>query len=106
MMRSKKNNEMLQWLWDTNIPPPDLDSVYLACKHSKGKIIYKIGWSADPEDRIKQLGKGVQLVWAKQFSDAGTIERALHEHFANKHLYGEWFDLNESDIEYIKGLTL
>lgn len=99
------DNKTLKWLWDTNVPPPDYDSVYLACKPVKGVLIYKIGWSSDPDSRMKQLGKNVELVWSHEYQDAGTVEKALHDHFAEKRLYGEWFDLDDADVEYIKGLT-
>ena len=37
-----------------------------------------------------------------QFDDYTGAERKLHDMFASKRLEGEWFDLNEEDIQTIK----
>jgi hypothetical protein len=37
--------------------------------------------------------------------DPGKIERALHKHYDDKKVRGEWFDINVKDIDYIKGFV-
>ncbi len=38
------------------------------------------------------------------FDNYTEAERALHDHFRSQRLEGEWFDLKQGDIEYIKTL--
>ncbi len=69
---------------------------------------HKIGISNKPEYREKTLQSEkptIQLVAAKQFPSrliARSIESALHTAFKESRLRGEWFDLNEDEINQIK----
>jgi len=70
----------------------------------------KIGRAKHIDERIYQLGVVLpydpDLVCAVKVNDYVMIEKELHELFtdAGKHVKGEWFELNEADIEYIKAL--
>ncbi len=71
----------------------------------------KIGQSEDPERRLSQLVKQSTLLprphnfmILKTWEDYTYIEKALHDHFAEKRVRGEWFDLTDQDIE--EGLRL
>jgi hypothetical protein len=70
----------------------------------------KIGRAKRIDDRIYQLGMILpydpDLICAVWVDDYVTTEKQLHRLFTleDKHVKGEWFELTESDIEYIKGL--
>lgn len=55
----------------------------------------KIGVSGNPKRRAKQLQPGVDaplsVLWYTHGD--GSLERALHRHFADYWTHGEWFDL-------------
>jgi hypothetical protein len=38
-----------------------------------------------------------------EVENSREAERELHQHFVEKRLRGEWFALNEQDVELIKG---
>ena len=69
---------------------------------------HKIGISNYPKYREKTLQSSkptIELICAKSFPSrkiAKSIERALHTTFANKRLRGEWFELDDNEIEEIK----
>lgn len=68
----------------------------------------KIGRTRYLDDRIYQLGITLpydpELVCAIKVEDCIKAEREIHELFidAGKNVRGEWFELTEADIEYIK----
>jgi hypothetical protein len=70
---------------------------------------YKIGRTIDPKSRSKTFG--IQLPFAVEFlavipaDDMISLESELHRRFDEKRLSGEWFNLSDDDIEYIKGLA-
>lgn len=37
--------------------------------------------------------------------DMYSTEKELHEKFASKHVNGEWFNLDDNDVQYIKSLA-
>jgi len=69
---------------------------------------YKIGISAQVDERIKQLSVlppfDIELIHAIYDTNMYALEKDLHERFAPKRKNGEWFELDDSDVEYIKGL--
>jgi hypothetical protein len=67
----------------------------------KGTDEVKIGVSNAPENRLLQLqgGQGQELELVQTLPGNEDLERRLHEHFKNKHLTGEWFNLRQSDID-------
>jgi len=70
----------------------------------------KIGETKYLDDRIYRLEiilpYDPELVCAIKVDDRLATEDELHELFtdAGKHVKGEWFELTEADVEYIKGL--
>ena len=97
----KVNNEQIKKeKIDTN--------VYLI-KDCKTKYI-KIGLAKNPTIRIKDLTKEkqncspekVELKLLCCFPCNQKYEKILHEKFMKKNIQGEWFDLNNNDINYIK----
>lgn len=80
--------------------------VYLMKDYTNG--FYKIGISNNPEYREKTLQSekpSIDLIASKQFPlrlIAESFEKALHKTFENKRLRGEWFNLDEIEVNYLK----
>jgi len=74
----------------------------------KQKIfIYKIGMSTNVTERIKTLQSilpfsKITLIWHKKFNNYCKVENYLHKKFNDKKIAGEWFNLLEEDIIFIK----
>mgnify|MGYP001246704266 CR=1 FL=1 len=72
---------------------------------------HKIGISNTPEYREKTLQSEkptIEMICNKQFVTrkiAHSFEQALHKTYADKRIRGEWFNLDQKDIEELK-LTL
>lgn len=98
-----EKEEILQitgWYESKNI---GFDKRYLyVLKNELGR--YKIGVSIDVEKRVKALeissGSKIEIIF--KFNSRGDFENKLHRHFKEKRYLGEWFSLNESDLEFIK----
>ncbi len=73
---------------------------------------YKIGISNKPEWRERTLQSEkptIELVAKKKFVKrkiALSIEKALHQAYSNKRIRGEWFQLDEIEVEEIKSTLL
>lgn len=65
---------------------------------------YKIGRSVNPKYREKTLQSEKPTIRMIYFGKI-DIEKSLHKRFKDKRIRGEWFDLQETDINYIKSLT-
>jgi len=70
---------------------------------------YKIGASAKVGQRISQLSAlppfDIELIHTIPTDDMYGLESELHTQFSDKRKRGEWFELDDSDVEYIKGLV-
>jgi hypothetical protein len=70
---------------------------------------YKIGRAIDPEDRLRtfsvKLPFEVEYACLIRTSDMVALERELHQQFEEKRVNGEWFNLDENDVAYIKSLA-
>ena len=69
---------------------------------------FKIGKTANMQNRVRLFGVKfpfpISLEHYAWFEDCSGAERALHNRFHAKRLEGEWFDLGDSDIAYIRSL--
>jgi len=54
-----------------------------------------------PGSKFNRQG-GSNLDRRQQFDDCHAAERRYHDAFASKRINGEWFDLEEADIELIR----
>ena len=85
--------------------PSDPCFVYLMIDTSNH--FHKIGISNNPEYRegtLQSEKPTIELICAKQYPSrliASSIESALHKAFDKKHLRGEWFKLDEKDVNEI-----
>lgn len=68
--------------------------------------LYKIGVTRGLRDRVTAIkgktGKNITVVWCFRMYSAFVKERLLHEWFRGKWIEGEWFALNETDVEDAK----
>jgi len=67
---------------------------------------YKIGMTKNPRDRLGtfevKLPFKVDFVHIIKCQDRYNAEKRLHAQYAHKRLNGEWFRLNDQDVEAIK----
>lgn len=72
----------------------------------KSGDLYKIGQSAKPRKRFRQLRTGsalpIEVVYMTKTPHYKVVEKILHNRLASKRVRGEWFALSEVDIQYIK----
>lgn len=70
---------------------------------------YKIGRTVDPDNRLRTFS--VKLPFPVKFEhlikceDMYALERELHKRFLHKHINGEWFALDNEDLEYIRSVN-
>jgi len=84
--------------------------VYLMLDSKNG--YYKIGISNEPEWREKTLQSekpSIKLIAAKKFINrriAANIEKALHDSYSHRRKRGEWFQLDQEDIDEIRATLI
>lgn len=70
---------------------------------------YKIGKTKNPDDRRRtfnvKLPFRVEYVTLIETNDMTLLESDLHKRFKHKNVDGEWFNLDDDDVEYIKRLV-
>lgn len=81
---------------------------YLYLFHCVGFPYYKIGvTTGNPQSRLQALQTGLpfdlELEYAVQVPDIYREEALLHETYKDNHLRGEWFNLTDTELEYLKG---
>ncbi len=81
---------------------------YLYLIHCVGFPYYKTGvTTGNPHARIQALQTGLpfdlELEYAVQVPDIYQEEALLHEVYKDNHVRGEWFSLNQTELEYLKG---
>ncbi len=84
------------------------DFCFVYLMHDTSNGYYKIGISNIPEYRERTLQSEkptIEMIASKKFpirKIAESIEKALHSTYSEKRLRGEWFELNDNDVEHIK----
>lgn len=73
----------------------------------KCQNVYKIGITTTTVTRrVKSLQTGnaykITRYWSKKCSNYVQMEKYFHRKFAKKRLLGEWFALDDNDLEFIK----
>lgn len=80
-------------------------SGYVYAIQMEGHPIYKLGRCSSVPRRLSEIGIQLpfpyQLVFARKVSDPIKIETTLHQAFARERANGEWFRLNDPQIEGI-----
>lgn len=86
-------------------PKPIPKKTYLYLIRDERNNLVKIGRSKNPSARERTLQSEMPLLslfWKVEgFEDE---EVKLHEIFSDKRIRGEWFQLDESDVDFIKSL--
>jgi FKBP-type peptidyl-prolyl cis-trans isomerase 2 len=71
----------------------------------KCQQFYKIGVANDVENRLAQLSTGnpfeLRVLAIFGYENAECVERALHQKFANRRERGEWFSLDNAEVEVL-----
>lgn len=75
--------------------------VYIIENNDNGAI--KIGVGNDPDNRLKQLQTGsvaeLSLVYRSIIcSNAFEVEKFMHHNFKEKHIRGEWFNIDKTEV--------
>ena len=68
------------------------------------RSLFKIGWSQDINDRLKQLqtGNGFKLnLYSYILTSNRKLEKEIHASLNEYRKQGEWFDITESDVDEI-----
>lgn len=105
-LKNLKNYKPLSSYDSNNNTSKESCSLYLMIDTSNN--FYKIGISNKPEYRERTLQSEkptVELIISKEFPSrqiAESIEKALHYTYRDKNIRGEWFNLNQEDINDIK----
>lgn len=81
--------------------------VYLICDPSNDR--FKIGVTRDlKSNRVKKLqtGNSTELFIRDIYETEWPfrLESMLHQHFKNKHVLNEWFELDVNDVICFKGI--
>lgn len=78
----------------------------LKCKNTN---IYKIGYSKNVSRRVKQLMTNIpyklNIHHVIETEDMLGLESYLHDLYEDKRMNGEYFKLDQEDVEYIKSLN-
>lgn len=80
--------------------------VYVAGLSNQDRY-YKIGYSKDPASRVDSLSTGTpydtELVLAAgPYERPRQVESRLHERFRDRHFNGEWFELHDEQLTWIR----
>ena len=81
-------------------------TLFLYLMYDSATGLYKIGKSFNPNTREKTLGGQTPLISLIHTTKHKTpkMEKELHEKYKNKRVRGEWFELTQEDVEFIKSL--
>lgn len=67
---------------------------------------YKVGRTRNVPARMRAFGVHLPFIYTiplcSWFADCHAAERRYHEMFAGKRINGEWFDLDEDDVQQIR----
>lgn len=67
---------------------------------------YKVGRTRNIPNRMRAFGVKLPFIYTiplvAWFEDCHAAESRYHQRFADKRINGEWFDLNDSDIQSIR----
>lgn len=91
-----------------SIQEKESDECYVYLMLDTKNLLYKIEISNLPEWREKTLQSekpSIKLVAAKKFVNrriAANFEKALHDSYSHKRKRGEWFQLDQEDIDEIR----
>ena len=68
---------------------------------------YKIGRTSSPETRLGEYTKLMtepQIIICSKVKNQFLLEKSLHDLYKDKNTRGEWYNLTETDVNYIKNI--
>lgn len=72
----------------------------------KGDQYYKIGVTLDMDNRLGQISPQlpfpIKIIFSAKVLDRYGIEKFLHSYFDEKRTNGEWFRLDNEDVQFIR----
>jgi len=84
--------------------------IYLLKAHKPFDECYKIGYTTNPKQRFKDFGVKlpypVEVVVLSKVKDCREVESFLHHRHKEKRLDGEWFKLDETEVQHIVQVAL
>lgn len=100
--RQEKINNMV-----SNIKPEKSSAVgHIYLVKSNKTNWYKIGITKSVKNRIETLQKHCGVLHTIHIHESiigyNDFEKEMHKYWKNKKIFGEWFDLNEADVELFK----
>ena len=120
LIRNFSKHQKIDKRVPSRLPPPDCDEKeaqmladkrygYIYLIQSIASKEYKIGKATSVSARVKSISnthpQGVELLHSVRSDDYSQLEAFLHRTFAKSRLNGEWFSLNEKDIDFIKSIN-
>ncbi|WP_331758636.1 GIY-YIG nuclease family protein [Streptomyces sp. NBC_01547] len=74
---------------------------------AEGSPLVKIGWTNNPSRRLADLQSGSPLALRLLATCEGDarLESALHGHFADRRVRGEWFDLGDDPVDLVEPIA-
>lgn len=85
-----------------------MDSGYVYLIHASTGM-YKIGKAKNPQARFSSLQTGnpgqLDLICTISSDSTSILEHNIHQRFINKHVRGEWFNLSDEDVAYLKTMA-
>lgn len=77
---------------------------------SRSDGLRKIGLTIDPNERLESLKRdnreySLAIEFLYSVPDMHKCEKALHNYFTDKRIYGEWFNLSYSDLSELDAIV-
>ncbi len=104
---SAKSDRLLDRLYKIyggliNQPVPTREYIYV----TRAPFGCKIGRTTRPDSRpLQVVGNApvkLEVLILKQVEASRELEKRIHDHYQGKWLRGEWFALDDNDIEFIR----
>ena len=74
-------------------------------QQKKDAGVYKIGVSANPKRRLKDIDShnpyGVRLIFLKPFKNVYNMEECIHDSFSQNLMRKEWFKICKDDMKLL-----
>lgn len=103
---SKTIEDHNRFVYHCKVTDEDRPGYVYVVKAASGE--YKIGHTNSIPRRLSDFGLQlpfpVELVFAIPADDRYSLERHLHERFADLRMHGEWFNLTDADIASIRAM--
>jgi len=77
--------------------------IYLIKNEVDDTVLYKIGFSKNPKQRLKELKTGnpnaLEIVAEFETKHKRKVETAFHNHYKTQNVSGEWFSLSSEEVD-------